>query len=235
MEILALIPARGGSVGISQKNITNLAGKPLIYHSIKNAINCNLVDRIIVSTDDKAISEIAKKSGAEVPFLRPKKLAKNDTSIIDVIHHCLDFLKTQEDYVPDMIVLLQPTSPIRDVSLIRKSINKLKNSKSTSVISVSQIKTHPDTSFSLKSEYLKPLNPNFESSSNRQKRKKLYHPTGSIYTFWSSNLSKFNSIYGPRINPIETKQEYNIDIDHLFELFIAEMTFKNWNKYKKTH
>jgi CMP-N,N'-diacetyllegionaminic acid synthase len=235
MEILALIPARGGSVGIPQKNITNLAGKPLIYHSIKAAINCNLVDRVIVSTDNRDISNIAKKSGANVPFLRPKKLAKNDTSIIDVIYHCLDFLKTQEDYVPDMIVLLQPTSPIRDVSLIRKSINKLKNSKSTSVISVSQIKTHPDTSFSFESKYLKPLNRNFESSSNRQKRKKLYHPTGSIYTFWSSNLSKFKSIYGPRINPIETKQEYNVDIDYLFELFVAEMTFKNWNKYKKTH
>ena len=235
MEILALIPARGNSIGISKKNIKNLAGKPLISYTIKTAINCKKIDRVIVSTDYKKIANIAKKFGADVPFLRPKKFAQKNTPSIDVIRHCLDFLKTSENYIPDIVVLLQPTSPIRDDSLIEASIQKLKNSKSTSVISVSEVKTHPDISFFLQSTFLKPLNPNFEKLSIRQTRKVLYHPTGAIYTFWSNNILKFNSIYGPKIKPIETEQEFNIDIDYLFDLFIAEMTLKNWKKYKKNN
>jgi len=233
MEILALIPARGNSIGISKKNIKNLTGKPLISHTIKTAINCKKIDRVIVSTDDKKIANIAKKFGAEVPFLRPKKLAQKNTTTIDVIHHCLDFLKTSENYVPKIVVLLQPTSPIRDEHLIENSIQKLRKSKSTSVISVSKIKAHPDILFYPQSSFLKPLNPNFEKLSIRQTRRILYQPTGSIYTFWSSNLAKYNSIYGPKIKHIETEHEFNIDIDYLFDLFIAEMTLKNWKKYKK--
>jgi len=235
MSILAFIPARGGSVGILQKNIKNLAGKPLIFHTIKTAIDCKSIDRIIVSTDDKNIANIAKKFGAEVPFLRPRKLAQKNTPTVDVIHHCLDFLKNTEDYVPEIIVLLQPTSPIRDKNLIKTSIRQLKKSKSTSVISVSKIKAHPDISFYLQSSFLKPLNTEFEKHSLRQTRRILYQPTGSIYTFRSNNLLKFNSIYGPKIKPIETEHEFNIDIDYLYDLFIAEMTFKNWEKYKKTY
>lgn len=235
MKILAIIPARGGSKGILKKNTQKLGGKPLIAHTIQTAKNCSDIDRIIVSTDDKEIANISRKFGAEVPFLRPSKLSHNATPIISIVNHCLEFLKTNENYSPTVIVLLQPTSPIRNNEHLKKSFRMLKNSNATSVISVSQVRTHPNTSFSVVSSFLKPLNPKFEDYSVRQKRKPIYHPTGSFYTFWAQNLENYNSIYGPKIKPlITTNPEFALDIDELFDLFVCEMTLNSWKKYRNT-
>ena len=234
MNVLAIIPARGGSKGILDKNIQKLGKKPLIEYSISSAKKSKKINKILVSTDSQKIVKIVESLGINVPFLRPKRISKDSSQLLDVIKHGLNYLKN-ENYVPEIICLLQPTSPFRSYDLIDKSIQMLKSSNATSVVSVSKIKTHPDTLFSLKSDYLKPLNPNFEKFSNRQKRKILYYPTGSIYTFWSRNISKFNSIYGPKIKLIETEEKFNVDIDYLFDLFIGEMILKNWEKYKKNH
>ena len=229
MKILGLIPARSGSKGIKNKNIKKFAGKPLITHSIETLKKINSVDRILVTTDSKKIADIAKKSGAEVPFLRPKKYAKDSTPMIDVIKHSVNYLSKRESYIPDLILLLQPTSPIRNARMISKSINLLKNSKATSVISVGEVKTHPFLSFFKNGEFLKPLFPQFENNTIRQKRKSVYFPTGSFYVFKTSNLLNYNSMYGPRIMPFIIKQkEFNIDIDDPFDWFIAELFFKKY-------
>lgn len=227
MKVLGLIPARSGSKGIKNKNIKKFAGKPLITYSIEILKKINSVDKILVSTDGKNIADIAKKYGAEVPFLRPNKFAKDSTPMIDVIKHCVDYLSKEESYFPDLVLLLQPTSPIRDVKMISKSINLLKNSKATSVISVSEVKTHPYLSFSKNGVFLKPLFPKFEKNTIRQKRKPVYFPSGSFYIFKTTNLSNYDSMYGPRIMPfIIDQKEFNIDIDDDFDWSIAELFFK---------
>jgi len=231
-KILAIIPARGGSKGIKRKNLQKLSGKPLIAHTIIAAKKTKSINKIIVSTDDKEIGKISKNNGAEVPFLRPKQISKDTSSIIEVIKHALKFLQENQSYVPDIIILLQPTSPLRTSQLITKTINTLKKSKATSVITVSKITKHPYAAYWLKNDFLKPFEKNFTKYSRRQEFPDLFFPTGAVYTFWYDTLKKFNSLYGPKIKPIVVHDE-DIDIDNLRDLFFAEMMLKNWKKYKK--
>tara|TARA_B100000745_G_scaffold166900_1_gene109228 strand:+ start:2188 stop:2904 length:717 start_codon:yes stop_codon:yes gene_type:complete len=231
-KILAIIPARGGSKGIRRKNLQKLSGKPLIAHTIIAAKKTKSINKIIVSTDDKEIGKISKNNGAEVPFLRPKQISKDTSSIIEVIKHALKFLQENQSYVPDIIILLQPTSPLRTSQLITKTINTLKKSKATSVITVSKITKHPYASYWLKNDFLKPFEKNSAKYSRRQEFPDLFFPTGAVYTFWYDTLKKFNSLHGPKIKPIVVHDE-DIDIDNLRDLFFAEMMLKNWKKYKK--
>jgi len=232
--VLGIIPARGGSKGIHHKNIKKLCSKPLIEYSIISAKKSKKINRIIVSTDNKKIASISKKAGAEIPFLRPKQISKDDTPVINVIQHTINFLEKFESYKPDIIVLLQPTTPLRSIHDIDNSIELLLNSKSSSVISVTPTRNPSDTSFTIYRSFLKPLNLKFEKHSLRQKRKLVYSPSGLIYTFWYDTIKKYNSIYGPKIKPLIIKNnEKLIDIDEPFDLFLAEMTLKYWKQYSK--
>ena len=235
MNVLALIPARAGSKGIKLKNIQKINGKPLIAYSIEAAKKSKSVNRIIVSTDSSKIAKIAKSFGAEIPFLRPKKLSSDKSSGIETIVHALDFLKNSESYEPDIVVILQPTSPIRSSKIIDKSILMLKPKKITSVITTMKIKTHPYQSFWKKSGYLKPFIQNNLEYYQRQKLPSLYYPTGSVYSFKISTLKKFGTIYGPNIKPLEIEDDYfNIDIDTPLDFFLAEQILKNQKKFKIT-
>ncbi|KFM20114.1 Post-translational flagellin modification protein B [Marine Group I thaumarchaeote SCGC AAA799-P11] len=231
---LCVIPARSGSKGIPFKNIQKICGKPLIEYSINAAKESKLINRIIVSTDSKQIADIAKKLGAETPFMRPKKISGDFATQYDVAEHAVKFLLDHESYLPDTITILQPTTPIRTSKIIDKSITLLNKTKSTSVLSVSDVKDHPNIIFHEKNKYLKPFDRNFEKHSTRQSRTQLYAPTGSIYTFGYKTLKKYNSIYGPKIKALKIKeQEFNIDIDTIYDLFISEMTVLHWNKFKE--
>ncbi len=233
MHVLAIIPARSGSKEIPKKNIRKLAGKPLITHTILAARRSKLIDKIVVSTDNKKIAQISKLAGAEVPFLRPKKISSDNSSILYTIKHTLKFLHMKKNYVPDVIILLQPTSPLRTSKMIDYSINMLKESDATSILSVSKVKTHPFASFWFKKNYLKPFINNFSKFQQRQRYPDLYYPTGDIYVFWYNTLKKYNSIYGPKIKPMIIKDGISVDVDKLFDLFICEMTILYWEKYKK--
>lgn len=234
MNILAIIPARGNSKELPKKNIQLMMTKPLIEYSINHAKQSTLINRIIVSTDNEIIAKISKSHGAEVPFLRPKKLSNDKTPLIDVIKHTIEYLQKNEGYVPDIVVVLQPTSPIRNHKTIDESIRLLTNTLSSSVLSVAKVKTHPSICFWKENEYLQPFDKNFKKLSIRQTRKILYHPTGSIYTFWVKTLKKYDSLYGPKIKPlIVSNNSENVDIDELFDFFICEMVMKNWDKYYK--
>lgn len=232
LNILGIIPARGGSKGIPHKNIIKLNGKPLIVHTIEAAKKSRLLNKIVVSTDDKKIATISKRHGIQVVH-RPSKLAKDDTESVPVFIHAIKEIR-QEDFEPDIIVILQPTSPLRKAKSIEKSIKLLRKSDATSIIAVSRIKTHPYASFVLEKKYLRPFKSNFEKYYQRQKYPDLYYPTGSIYTFWRDTIEKYNSIYGPRIKPLLVKEEEeNIDIDNLYDLFISEMTMKYWKNFNR--
>lgn len=233
MKVLAIVPARGGSKGIKFKNIRLFGKIPLISHTINIAKTSNVFDRIVVSTDHKQIQKIAESYGAEVPVLRPKKLSSSNTPIFNVVKHMLNYLENHDSYIPDIVVILQPTSPFRSIPMLKNCIKLLKNSRGSSVISVAKVKEHPDISFSKNGKYLKPLQKSFEKYTIRQTRTSLFHPTGSIYAFWTKNISKFNSIYGNKIIPyLIDKKEYNLDIDEPYDFFVGEMQLKFWSKYK---
>ena len=125
MEILAIIPARGGSKGLPRKNVLPLLGHPLIAYSILAAQKSNLVTRIIASTDDVEIATVCKQYGADVPFMRPATIAEDWSVDLDVFTHALQWLKDNEGYMPDMVVQLRPTSPVRLTGLIDTCIKKL--------------------------------------------------------------------------------------------------------------
>jgi len=236
VRVLAIIPARGGSKGIPLKNLQKLAGKPLIEYAIQTAKKSKKIDRIIISTDSESIAKTAKKLGAEVPFLRPKNIAKSNSPAIEYVKHTLKVLYSKENYVPDIVIILQPTSPIRKEGMIDRSIILLKKSRASCVISVTKIKTHPYFSFRYYGKkYLKPFKSDFQKYFQRQKFPDLFYPTGGIYTFWHNTVKKYDSIYGPRIKPLIIDQEDGVDIDSMFDLFISEMRLLFWEKYKKKY
>ena len=138
-NIVGIIPARGGSVGVPLKNIKKLNGVPLIEYTIKAAIDSGVLDRIIVSTDHEGIASVAKKCGAEVPFVRPADISEDvDTEF--VLQHAIEFMEKSEEYSIDAVVLLQPTSPFRKSSTIKECVELYKNEPNAdSVVSVNNI------------------------------------------------------------------------------------------------
>ncbi len=233
MEILAIIPARGGSKSIPLKNLQKINKKPLIDYTIETAKKSKYLDRIVVSTDHPKILNHCKKLGVDTPFLRPKKFSLDSSSTLDVVKHTLKFL-SKEKYFPDIIIILQPTNPFRKTTLIDQSVRLLKKSNATSVLGVSKITKHPYRAFWPQKNFLQPLNSQFLQFHQRQKHPLCYYPTGEIYTFWRNTLGKYGNYYGPRIKPlISERNEINIDIDSSFDLFISEMKLKYWNSYKK--
>ena len=229
-----IIPGRGGSKGIALKNIQKVGKLPLIAHTILSARESKLATRIIVSTDNEKIANIAKKFGAEIPFLRPKKFSSDKSSTLDVVKHALDYLKKEENYTPDIISILLPTSPFRSLGLIDKSIELLKNTDATSVVNVFKSKEHPFKSFVPKNGFLKPFKNDYKKYYQRQLLPEMFHTTGAAYTFWFETLKKYGHYYGPRMKPlISTDPKMNIDVDEIFDLFVADMASKYWEKYLK--
>ena len=131
MKIIAIIPARSGSKRVKNKNIKKLMGLPLLVHTIKHSLSSKLIDRTIVSTDSKKYSKIAIKYGAEIPFLRPDKISGDRSTDLECFKHCIEFLKEKENYIPDIIVHLRVTYPIRENNIIDKCIKLLLKKKIT--------------------------------------------------------------------------------------------------------
>ncbi|MBC8555357.1 MAG: acylneuraminate cytidylyltransferase family protein, partial [Candidatus Brocadiales bacterium] len=141
-RILAIIPARGGSKRLPRKNILDLAGKPPIAWSIEAALGSKYIDRVIVSTDDEEIAGISRKYGADVPFMRPNKLATDESSSVDVVLHVINTLK-EKGRESEYIMLLQPTSPLRTMENIDEAVELLQSSSSDAVISVCEAEHSP--------------------------------------------------------------------------------------------
>lgn len=215
-KILALIPARGGSKGIPRKNIIIIGKKPLIAYSIEVANNSRLIDKIIVSTDDMSIAKIAKEYGAEVPFIRPAELAQDNTPTYPVIIHALDWLKKHEAYIPDLIVLLEPTFPIRTSAEIDQAIQIIaSDEEADSLRGVCEPFQNPFKMWILNGKYLEPL---IKSEDNtfempRQKLKTVYWQNGHIFISKYKTLREKGSIHGEKILPFILSKDRFIDID----------------------
>ena len=232
MHILGIIPARGGSKRIHLKNIQSVAGKPLIQYTIDSAKKSKIT-RLVLSTDNKKIANIAKLLGVETPFLRPKQISGDKSNILSTIKHTLDFLYSKESFKPEIIVILQPTSPFRTSKTINNAIKILKKSNASCVLSVAKSKIPITNSYWYDKGYLKPFNLKKTQNKKTTKNLSLFYPTGTIYAFWYDTLTKHNSMYGPRIKPMVIKNEIELDIDNIFDLFVAEMIFLHWKKFEK--
>ena len=156
VRALGVIPARGGSKSVSRKNLYPLCGRPLIAWTIGPSLRAKRLDRVIVSTDDADIAEVARELGAEVPFLRPPALAADDTPDLPVFQHALAALREREDYVPDAIVHLRPTQPMRTAAQIDEVIDLWARSGADCVKSIRPVAEHPFKMYRVVGERLQP-------------------------------------------------------------------------------
>lgn len=220
-RILALITARGGSKGIIKKNIKLLADKPLLCWTIDEAKKSKHIDRLILSSDDDEIINIALQAGCEVPFRRPAVLAEDKTSSMDVITHALDQLEDIYDY----LLLLQPTSPFRNVTHINEIIEKAIETQSNLMVSVSEVKKHPSFMYSLEKNCLIPVLP-FNKHRRRQDMSKIYEHNGALYFSKISFLKKTKSYNSPEACAYVMNHISSVDLDTLTDWKFAEYLIK---------
>lgn len=221
--MLAIIPARGGSKGLPGKNTKLLGGLPLICHSIKAALASNLIDRVIVFTEDNEIATIAKNCGAEVPFMRPSNLA-NDTSIVlDSYLHLVDLINKENSKPIQSFVALLPTTPLRVSQDIDEAIKIFNKKKADSVISVVEASVPLYWHMSITKEgILKNYSPEFNVLKNRQEFKKHYVPNGAIYVFRTEAIRSTRQYYTEKTYPYIMPRERSVDIDNLLDFDWAE-------------
>ena len=221
--ILAVITARGGSKGIPQKNLCTILGKPLIAYTIEAALQAKTLTRTIVSTDDKTIAQVSEQYGAEVPFLRPKHLATNTATSIAVLQHAVTYLANEGDYTTDLVVCLQPTSPLRTADDIDQAVNLCLQSGADSVVSLCQAKHHPYWMKRIFDGRVYPLiNENEQNYTRRQDLPPVYQLNGALYVTRTKALLEENRILGEHTIPYIMPQERSIDIDTQTDLRIAE-------------
>ena len=227
MEILAIIPARGGSKGIKRKNLVDFLGKPLVAHSIEHAIACKSVTRTIVSTDDDEIASVSRSFGAEVPFIRPSELAEDHVLDWPVFVHALESLAKKENYLPDVIVHLRPTTPYRKPEWIDEAINLLiQHPQANSVRSVSAPEKHPYRMFTINSDgYLDPIMKHENPEPyllRRQDLPKVYYYNCVIDITRPATILEKGSMTGKQILPYIMNPDFVMDIDSPRDLIMTQ-------------
>jgi len=216
-HVLALIPARGGSKGVPRKNVRRLGGRPLFAHAVDAARASRLVTRIVLSTDDEEIAKIGRSIGCEVPFLRTPALAADDTPMLEVVRHTLNELHTTDQYKPDTIVLLQPTTPFRNGRDIDDALTLMTNRKFDAVVSVAKVPTHysPPWQFILHDNVMRLYGGQAlgDIITRRQDLPSTYIRNGAIYAFQRASFERNGSIYGERCGALIMPSERSINID----------------------
>lgn len=214
-NIVTVIPARGGSKSVPNKNIRKLKGKPLIQYSIEYSLRCPLVSHTVVSTESQKIADIARKNGAEIRFLRPSKYAQDDTPDYPVMRHALDTLEKVYRETIDYIVLLRPTSPLRGQGLIERGMKIFKRfPKCSSIRSVSPCSQHPYRMWKIADEFMTGYEDTVREPYNipRQKLPLIYFQTGDIEIIRRDTLIK-GSVSGNKILPLIISPDEILDID----------------------
>mgnify|MGYP001021368253 CR=1 FL=1 len=222
-KCLCIIPARSGSKRIKNKNIIKLNGKPLIYYTIQFAKKLNFVDEIIFSSDSRRYLNLAKKYKINNLSLRPKKISSDNSRTIDVVKYEINKIKKY-----DYILLLQPTTPFRDIKDFKKAYRILINNKCDSVITVNLVNNfHPYRMKIFKGNILKNfMNLKKENFKAVKHLPKVFVRSGSMYFFKRENISKYNSILGKKTYGIEVKGKNTINIDEKEDLILAKHFFK---------
>ena len=224
MNFLGVIPARGDSKGIPRKNLVLLKGKPLLSYTCEAAKSAKLLNRVLLSTDDEEIAAAGKTFGVDVPFLRPKNLAQDDTPILDVLQ---DLLKRLDGAKPDAVVLLQPTSPLRNGKHIDAAIELFQQSGADTVVSVMTVPHHfsPACLMVLDGERVKPLTDG-PMILRRQDKQKVYARNGPAIFICKTSLIEKGIFYGDDIRPFVMDHQSSVDIDDVTDLKFAEFLMK---------
>lgn len=228
MTIVAFIFARGGSKGLPDKNISVLGGKPLIAWSIDHAISAKYIERVIVSTDSEAIASIARDYGAEVPFIRPSELAQDDSSEWLAWRHALNYLQETTGVLPEIMVSVPATAPLRFATDIENCIDLFKTGNVDVVITTScahrspyfnMVKVNEDGTVGL-------VNPPDTVIYNRQDVPEVFDITTICYVANSEFVMTHNSIFEGRVKALNLPVERSIDIDTIFDFRVAESLLK---------
>ncbi|QCH26957.1 cytidylyltransferase domain-containing protein [Clostridium tyrobutyricum] len=227
-KILAIIPARGGSKGVPHKNIKEINDRPLISYTIEEAINSRYIDKLIVSTEDKSIAEISRKYGAEVPFLRPRELALDETPGIDPILHAVKCLKDKGCNF-DYVMCLQCTSPFRKYYQIDESIKSLYDEDADSIVSVCESEITPYWMKKIKDGRLKNFMDESIFYARRQDIPKTYRLNGAIYLAKTGILLDIKNWYTENTLPYVMDEISSIDIDNMIDFKFAEFLMKETN------
>jgi len=230
VDVLALVPARGGSKGIPRKNLNLLAGEPLIAHTIREARKSRYITRVVVSTEDEEIARVALEYGAEVPFLRPGELALDDVTDLPVFQHCLHWLAEHEGYSPHIIVHLRPTAPLRTALHIDKGIELfLASPRADSVRSVCPASEQPLKMWRVKEGHLTPYIPadvyGIKEPYNmpRQKLPAAYIHNGAVDVVKPEVILDKNSMTGDVIKALVMDMDESVSIDSPLDWELAEI------------
>lgn len=227
-SVIAIITARGGSKGLPGKNLKELCGKPLIAWTIEKALKSKYLDKVIVSTENDEIAEISKEYGADVPFMRPEKLATDTASSIDVVVHALEYFKDEHGQLFDYVVLLEPTSPLREDNDIDDMLEKLNNKRYEfdSVISIGKVSEHPSIVKRIKENNIEPYCTELLQTSRRQDNDLAFFPYGVAYIVKTSSLYDEKTFYTKRCTYYTIKRYQNYEIDDVYDFLCVENVMK---------
>jgi CMP-N,N'-diacetyllegionaminic acid synthase len=223
LSTLAIVPARGGSKSLPRKNVRLLAGKPLICWTL-DAASCSSVDRVIVSTDDPEIADVARRAGAEVPFERPAELARDDTPGIAPILHAIGWLDEHEGYRPDVVMMLQPTSPLRTAADIDAALRLLMEHEGDAVVSVCPATHHPYWTRRITPEgLLADFVVMDHVPVRRQDLPQAFALNGAVYAGQTAAVVRAQSFYPGRTHAYVMPPERSVDIDSPWDFELADL------------
>jgi len=229
-SVLGLITARGGSKGVPKKNIKMVGGKPLIVWTIEAALKSHLVNRVLLSTDDKKIAKIGKDNNAEVPFLRPPDLAQDNSPHIDVLLNAIDWLIKNEGWQPEYVLLLQPTSPLRTFQDINEIISLGISENADSVVSICKSQIHP---YKMKKINQKGMIIDYvkkpEGYLPRQKLPEVFFENGALYLIKTDVLYQQRTLFPKNTIPYFMTEKNSLDIDTEWDMMLADFILS----YKK--
>ena len=232
LNILAIIPARGGSKSVPRKNIKELAGKPLIAWTIDEAKKSKYLTRTIVSTDDEEIAKVARKYGAEVPFLRPEEISGDRAKDIEFLLHAVNFLKKKENYIPDIVVLLRVTAPLKTVKNIDEGIELLiKTPEADATRPIVEAPKHPYKMWKISEDkkWIEPFLPKSFTGMDepyngpRQALPQVYCHTGAMDIMRLKTITELKSTSGKKLAYFFMKPEESINIDTSMDFKMAEV------------
>ncbi len=225
---LGLIPARGGSKGIKKKNIKNLLGKPLISYTIECARACSFIDRVIVSTDDPEIAEISKEWGAEVPFKRPPELAEDSTPMLPVMQHAIETAETVYKEKVDILILLDPTSPLRKVQDIEQALSIFNKDKTCQAV-ISGCKAHHSPYFNmvrLEDDFVQILNHSDKDIGCRQDCPPVFDLDTTVWIYSREAIMDIGKRIPPHTRLYRVPEERSIHIDTELDFKLVEFLMR---------
>ncbi|MDP7505543.1 MAG: acylneuraminate cytidylyltransferase family protein [Nitrospinota bacterium] len=225
-RVLGLIPAKGGSTRLPRKNILSLGGRPLIAWTVEAARESGVIDRLIVSTEDHEVADIASSLGAEIPFMRPPELARDPAGVVDVALHVLDELERSGDRFESLIILM-PTCPFRNADDIRAAYASFRENHWSFLMSVSRFGHTPFAAMGLgENDKLTPYFPN-HTGKKSQELPPAYRPNGAIQILDVEAFQREKTYFGEPLFGYEMPIERSIDIDSAEDLRFAEVTISS--------